>query len=383
MKHNKYLIFLVLVITINAFSTFEVAAEPQTDSITLYPVADAYVNSESPNTNYGGEGYILVSSNSEFNFTYIVFDLSSIPSDADILSANLSLYLEGTGGVIYGFPADTIGVYRCLDTSWTEVGITWNNKPGFDPTSTDTWYFGIVYLTRVYKRWNVTEDVIDAFTAEKKLSEVIKFEKKTEYGYARFESKEGSHKPKLDIIFSAPLTPTPTPSPTPKPTPSPTPTPTPTPTPIFTPSPTPTPIPTPTPTPTLTPTPIITTTTTTYTTTETSTTTFPINYTITATIPPTTTTTTYTTTATFSPTANTTTYTTTTSTIVTTTSATTYTEPVTTTKIFTSTTTKTSTVTDYEEGLWGLSNPLAQALPFILLLIGLAMGLMIGLRRGK
>jgi hypothetical protein len=244
----------MIAVMLTLLLTFEAAATPETASITLYPTADAYVNSESPDTNYGSEGTLLVSSNSEFNYTYIMFDLSSIPSDADIKSANLSLYLYGTRGDVYGVPADKIGVYRCSDTSWTELGITWNNKPSFDPTPTDTWSFSIIFYTKVYKRWNVTEDVIDAFTSEEMLTEVFKFEKKTGYGHAGFDSKEGSHKPKLDILYSAPPTPPPTPSPTPTPTPSSSPSPSPSPTPK--PSPGPTPSPSLSPSPTLAPTPV-------------------------------------------------------------------------------------------------------------------------------
>jgi len=205
MKRGCLLLVLILSTFIGSASlTFRSIGTPVIGStiitLTLYPIADAYVNSASPNTNYGGEKNLYVSSNSEFNYTYVMFDLSSIPSDANIISANLSLYLAGTGGSIYGWPADRIGVYYCSDSSWTESKITWNDRPSFDPTPTDTWSFSMIYSVRVYKSWNVTKDVRAAFPSGK-LTEVVKFEAKTKYGYAVFSSREGSDKPQLRVKF--------------------------------------------------------------------------------------------------------------------------------------------------------------------------------------
>jgi hypothetical protein len=185
------------------FSISIVKASPAIGSTTttLYSVADSYVNSSSPDTNYGAEGNMYVGANSEQNFAYVMFDLSSIPSEANIISAKLSLYLSSTGGDIYWYPADTIGAYYCSNNSWTELGITWNSKPSFDTEVTDSWSFSIIYYVDVYKSWNVTEDVRKAFSAGK-LTEVIKFETKTGDGYAVFNSKDGGNKPKLEVEYS-------------------------------------------------------------------------------------------------------------------------------------------------------------------------------------
>ncbi len=205
MKRGWLLLVLIFSTFIGGASpTFMFIATPVSGSTvitrTLYPIADAHVNSASPDTNYGGEKKLYVSSNSEFNYTYVMFDLSSIPSDANIISANLSLYLASTGGNIYGWPADKIGVYYCSDSSWTESKITWNNKPGFDSTPTDTWSFSIVYTVKVYKSWNVTKDMRVALPS-RKLTQVVRFETKTEFGYAVFSSREGTDKPQLRVKF--------------------------------------------------------------------------------------------------------------------------------------------------------------------------------------
>jgi hypothetical protein len=122
-------------------------------------VEDAYVNSSSPDTNYGTVEHMYVSNNSEQDFTYVMFDLSSIPSEAYILSAKLNLYLSSTGGEITTSPpADEIGAYYCSDNSWMELGITWNNKPSFDPEPTDTLSLFTFSISGT-KSWEITEDV--------------------------------------------------------------------------------------------------------------------------------------------------------------------------------------------------------------------------------
>jgi len=205
MERKGILILLILLLSSlpTYFSLSHVTASPAIGSTTttVYSVADAYVNSSSSDTNYGDVDYMYVSANSEQDFTYVMFNLSSIPSDANIISAKLKVYLSSTGGDIYWYPADTIGAYYCSDDSWTELGIIWDNKPSFNTAPTDTWSFGIVYTVKVYKSWDITEDVRAALPS-RNLTEVLKFERKTGDGHAVFQSKEGTNKPKLEVEYA-------------------------------------------------------------------------------------------------------------------------------------------------------------------------------------
>jgi len=203
MCEQKFLPLLILisVLLLGCFSPSNVVANPAIGSTTttLYSVADSYVNSSSSDINYGDVDYMYVSNNSEQDFTYVMFDLSSIPSDANIISAKLKLYLSSTGGGIY--TSDTIGAYYCSDNSWMELGITWNNKPSFNPEATDIWSFPFIYYTKVYKSWDVTEDARTALLSGT-LTEVLKFGSKTGDGYAVFHSREGANKPKLEVEYA-------------------------------------------------------------------------------------------------------------------------------------------------------------------------------------
>jgi hypothetical protein len=105
--------------------------------VTLYSIADSDAYSGTPDVNYGTNAALYVRSNSDLDYAYIKFDLSNLPLGANIVSASLDIFLWGTGGSIY--VGDTIGAYYCSDNSWTESGITWNNKPSFSPSATSTW----------------------------------------------------------------------------------------------------------------------------------------------------------------------------------------------------------------------------------------------------
>jgi len=200
---KKWVLILTIVLSIFSplyFWSFKVNAMPASVHITTYSIADAYVNASSPGINYGSAASLYVSANSEQDFTYTKFDLASIPSDANVVSANLTVYLSATGGSIYWSPADTIGAYYCPDNSWVELGITWNSKPNFDPNPTGSWHFGIIDFTG-YKSWDVTADVNTALTSGI-LTEVMKFSSKTGDGYAVFQSEEGVNRPKLEVEYS-------------------------------------------------------------------------------------------------------------------------------------------------------------------------------------
>ena len=230
----------LLVLSQLYFSSFGVKASAAIGSttVTLYSTADAYVNSSSPDTNYGSAISVNVSANSEQDFVYIMFDLSTIPPGASIMSANLSVYLSSTGGNIYS--ADRIGAYYCSDNTWSEQGISWNNKPSFSPNPTDSWSFGVSYFVGVYKSWNVTADVRTAQSSGL-ITEVLKFSSKTGDGYAVFQAREGANIPELEVEYSLSPSPSPTPLPTLTATPMPTFSSTPLPTPAGTSLPTATP----------------------------------------------------------------------------------------------------------------------------------------------
>ena len=98
------------------------ATTPQT--LSLRPLADTWASQMDPNVNYGGSSTFTARQSSSVygRVGYLSFDLSSASS---ISSGILKLYgmLDRSG------PAVDVGVYRVADTSWSENGLTWNNRP--------------------------------------------------------------------------------------------------------------------------------------------------------------------------------------------------------------------------------------------------------------
>lgn len=93
------------------------------------PTADTYVAglSSAKGNNYGTSEIIkaahtYTSNISEDRQSYLKFDLSGMPT---ITSASLRLHRQAaSSGIEY-----RVGVFACSNTSWTETGLTWNNRP--------------------------------------------------------------------------------------------------------------------------------------------------------------------------------------------------------------------------------------------------------------
>jgi hypothetical protein len=115
---------------------------------TLSPAADNWVRSGTgAGYNYGSHAQLLAKESDHPDLTrriYLKFDLSSVPS---IESAKLRLF--GRLDDLDAGRAVDVGVFGAGDTSWTEAGLTWNNKPSEEgtaiastsvTTAADRWY---------------------------------------------------------------------------------------------------------------------------------------------------------------------------------------------------------------------------------------------------
>ncbi len=106
--------------------------EPETETVTLYSTGDSYIDDGNRTTNWGTlgamrTGYIWFGNHYTYYKGFVKFNLSSIPSSAEIVSARLRLAPDNnTGGLVY--TANTL-VSRVDDKNWNETGITWSNAP--------------------------------------------------------------------------------------------------------------------------------------------------------------------------------------------------------------------------------------------------------------
>lgn len=99
-------------------------------TVVLNPSADAPIISATPTTNYGTLNILetgdLSPSASAYIRSLIKFDVSSIPSNAIIVSAKLELY-ESTAYDSNGVGSWSVNVHRVL-VDWNEAQVTYNNR---------------------------------------------------------------------------------------------------------------------------------------------------------------------------------------------------------------------------------------------------------------
>lgn len=233
------------------WSDVPAAPTPSPVTVTLYAVADAYVDNGAPNSNFGTGNTLFAALYGEFNNleqSLARWSLSSIPAGATIQSAKVRLYLDQAGGQ----SSVTLTLSRAT-TSWTETGVTWNTKPGYSAAD-----IASVGTASGWVEWTTTSLVQGWMAGTYSNYGVGVTGPASGSLYTRgFRSREQGTAPQLVVTYLAP-TPTPTRTATPTATPTPTPTPTRTPTrtatATLTPSQPPTKTATPTPTATKTPT---------------------------------------------------------------------------------------------------------------------------------
>lgn len=141
--YRKTLSILLLVALVSSSISY-IQPVSALETKTLNPIADSYLESSSPNSNYGGKDVLRVSDVRHFltmnnltiesyhakTLSFLLFDLSDIPKNATIDSATLQVYCY------YVTETHKIGVNYCSDNSWKEYGITWNNMPKFKEATT-------------------------------------------------------------------------------------------------------------------------------------------------------------------------------------------------------------------------------------------------------
>jgi hypothetical protein len=157
-------------------------------SITLYPPADTYVDNLYPDGSFGTSSYLYVENlEDRAQLAYLMFDLSDIPSNAQIRGA--TLYLRHYSGS-YTHPY----VFRVVDA--ISETMTWTSRPSYSVS----WYAAGVGTDSV--SWDVTEAVRNALPAGS-VSFCLAYTSPGEYEY--FYSKDhyfSSYRPCLELVYN-------------------------------------------------------------------------------------------------------------------------------------------------------------------------------------
>ncbi len=237
MVWNKYRPrqYLLLTLALTLILAVQITSNPATGesstgttTISLTPCADAYTVSSTPGTNHGSDTTLIVGRGILWQTTYteytlIRFDVSDIPANAQIISAELQLYQH----TISGNGPYNVEMYSLQD-AWEEDSVTFANQPQPDALlSTKS-----LPQTPALVTWDVTNIVRHWVAGTYPNWGLMLIPEENRLFSAQFYSREATdHPPRLIIQYVGPTpTPTPTPTSTPTVTPSPTPTVTPTPT---------------------------------------------------------------------------------------------------------------------------------------------------------
>jgi hypothetical protein len=181
-------------IYLTEFSEYE-----SSNTMTIRPSSqDSYIDKWNPTHNFGPSSYMnLLSTPGEGAvwFSYVQFDISSIPSDEDIISASLKLRCTSSGT-----PAN-VYVYEA-SSSWNEHTITWNTGPNLYSSPEASYY---VHTTG-WCSWDVTQHVKDWCEGVRSNNGFIVVQNTYGSHSSQFASKEHSiseYRPKLEITYTA------------------------------------------------------------------------------------------------------------------------------------------------------------------------------------
>src|SRR5215211_1739356 len=179
---------LTLVVVLGVFSIgMPPPAKGDLVSQTFTPVADAYVSSATPSTNFGGATRLKMDSSPVLS-SYVRFDVAGLT--APVTRATLQVYMRTKSKT--GFEVRGVG-----DNSWGETTITYANAPAF--ASSPSAASGAVRPGR----W-VTVDITPLVTGNGSLSIAL-----TTGGTAEIDvdSREAANGPRLVVETAADVTP--------------------------------------------------------------------------------------------------------------------------------------------------------------------------------
>ena len=160
--------------------------------------ADAYVRDGSKaSRNFGGSSALQVRQASSGNnrWTYLRFDTSGVDS---VSRAVLRLF-----GRLSAKTATTVrtSVFACANTTWSESGITWNNRPATGTAALATTTMVNNSTTARWYEWDVTSYLQAEKAAGRSVVTLVLKNAASSTPYDTFNSKEaGSNVPELIVI---------------------------------------------------------------------------------------------------------------------------------------------------------------------------------------
>lgn len=168
----------------------------QADEVTLTPIMDAAVSEASPDQNYGTSNLVVGKSSGQAWESFLRFDLSGIPVNAEITGAELRLRAAnfGSGGTLR---------VSMPDSGWAEADVKWSNRPSAttladialtveDPNN--------AHLTLTAPVLSHLQDVVSSVTPDRGLK--LSFPTATAEQFLAPLSRESGNPPQLVIAYT-------------------------------------------------------------------------------------------------------------------------------------------------------------------------------------
>ncbi|MBM4460226.1 MAG: DNRLRE domain-containing protein, partial [Chloroflexi bacterium] len=168
-------------------------------TVALNPIADTYVYSAAPATNYGAAAVLYVGSQSPsaVGRALFRFDLSSIPLGAAVLNAKFQAYLVQSSPA----PAVLDVELKRVDAAWQELVVTWNTQPAYTGANN---VIG-VGAAPAYYDWDVTTLAQTWVNGAPNRGLALLSKDEATIGWRGFASRESSapaNPPRLVITYS-------------------------------------------------------------------------------------------------------------------------------------------------------------------------------------
>ena len=183
-------------ITMNSDKTVTAVFEPTpgggggSGDLQFSPLADAYVKSSRPGSNYGKSTVLRARRASTLFHGYLKFSLTGITASVQRAVLRLTVTDPSVdGGSVYSVSND----FRGTSTPWTESGLTWNNAPQFSGPALDG-------KGEVLSGQQIDFDVTAAVPGNGTVSFCIK---SASNNTVKYSSKEGGHPPVLLLTLGA------------------------------------------------------------------------------------------------------------------------------------------------------------------------------------
>ncbi len=159
------------------------------------PSADAFVASSTPRTNYGGWPLLAVQQGSN---SYIQFNLSTLPANADISKATLRLYVNAVAH------PGSFDVFE-IDSAWAENTLIYNNAPPLGSSATGGHATSITASSMNQFMLIDITPLVQEWASGSLPNHGIVLSLTTSSGAFSFDSKEAivtSHQPELEITLA-------------------------------------------------------------------------------------------------------------------------------------------------------------------------------------